>query len=95
MTYEDFTNLNLTCRFYNTEKIGVIALSVPCYFASPNLNVISVEIKPYRLKQGKYVIQFVLNYQGEEVVSNINQLLTFQVVLNPQVFSVYPRNFIF
>lgn len=54
MTYEDFSNINLTCRFYNIAKMDRIALSVPCYFVSPTLNVVSIEVKPYKLQQGFY-----------------------------------------
>jgi hypothetical protein len=65
MTFDDYILLNLTCRFINIEKPGKLSLSVPCFFASPNLNVISVEVKPFKLKQGKYNLQFILNHEGD------------------------------
>ncbi len=54
MSYDDFAQLNLTCRFYNVDRLDRVHHETVCYFASPNLNVIVVEIKPYKLKQGTY-----------------------------------------
>lgn len=50
MSYDDFAQINLTCRFYNVDRLDRVHHETICYFASPNLNVIVVEIKPYKLK---------------------------------------------
>ena len=80
MVYEDFSTLNLTCILL---KNGVVSLSIPCFFQSPNLNVISMEVKPYKLNKGDYNIQFLLNYDGVEILSQISSNYKFQVLLNP------------
>ncbi len=56
LSYDDYASLNLTCRFFIIERLDKVAFETPCYFASPNLNVISLEVKPYKLKQGTYKI---------------------------------------
>jgi hypothetical protein len=50
MSYDDFSALNVTCRIFNTDNLEKLAHQTPCYFASPNLDVISLEIKPYKLR---------------------------------------------
>jgi len=58
--------------------------------------VISLEIKPYKLRQGTYRVQFVVQLEeGNQMISEIHSGFTFEVLLNPQLFSVYPKNFIF
>lgn len=75
MSYDDFAQLNLTCRFYNIERIDRVHHETACYFASPNLNVIVVEIKPYKLKQGTYRVQFVMKTDNQTIVSAIDESL--------------------
>ena len=96
MSYDYFSALNMTCQIYNIENLEKLAHQTPCYFASPNLNVISLEVKPYKLRQGTYRIKFILNLEeGRQLISEIHSGFTFEVLLNPQLFSVYPKNFIF
>jgi hypothetical protein len=96
MSYDDFSALNMTCQIYNEDNLEKLAHQTPCYFASPNLNVISLEVKPYKLRQGTYRIKFILNLEeGRHLTSEIHSGFTFEVLLNPQLFSVYPKNFIF
>ena len=57
--------------------------------------MINLEIMRYKLKQGTYQVQFILNYTGEMMTSGLKPGFSFEVIANPQLFSVYPRNFIF
>ena len=42
-----------------------------------------MEVKPYKLNKGDYNIQFLLNYDGVEILSQISSNYKFQVLLNP------------
>jgi hypothetical protein len=83
MVYDDFASLNLTCRFFNVENLSKLQHQTACFFASPNLNVIIVEVKPYKLRQGTYRMQFILQTSHQTIESGIDESVSFEVLLSP------------
>jgi len=63
MDYSDFASLNLTCIVVTEALVEV--LRVPCHFQSSHLNLISLELKPYKLNQGSYSFKFELYHNSK------------------------------